>query len=171
MDDEEFLRRLKALTPDAAVWDDFDPSSWRAEVAKDLGETDQVGDAKERDDWAGTELWEEEPTTIYVSKKNKAREYASDEPLYVRDPAELEKVEWEETGLARGELSAEGETFVPWTLVEGYPDMYVGKRNSVRVSIYGSGPFRRGSQLLIASPKARPFFTLDALHENRVWDL
>ncbi|GAB1320616.1 Good for full DBP5 activity protein 2 [Madurella fahalii] len=163
MDDEEFLRRLQALTHGAAVWDGFDPSSWRSiELAEEeaIAEVDRASDSQggcgwDSDDSAGMifsyrHLTEEERAQSYVSKHNRAREYASDEPLYVQDPEKLEKVNWKETGLAMGELSQEGEVFVSWDLVEGYPDMYVGKRNSVR---------------------AAPLFTLDALHENRVWDL
>ncbi|KAK3379375.1 hypothetical protein B0T24DRAFT_675173 [Lasiosphaeria ovina] len=82
-------------------------------------------------------------------KLSKARDFASDEPEVLRDVAKLQKVTWRETGLKMGDVSIEGDVFSPWRLVRAYPEMYVGKRNSVR---------------------AAPLFAADAIHEDRVWD-
>jgi len=69
-------------------------------------------------------------------KLSKARAFASDEPVVPKkDPRELEKVDWKETGLTMGDLSPETEEFVPWPLVQGYVERFVGKRNSSRVSV------------------------------------
>lgn len=147
MDDEEFLRRLQALTPGAAVWDGFDPSNWHSVEIDDEEATavaDEASDFQDGGGWGSDDsagiifsyrhLTEEEQAHSYVSKHNEARGYASDEPLYIQDLEKLERVGWKETGLAMGELSEEKAIFVPWDLVEGYSAMYVGKRNSVRVS-------------------------------------
>ncbi|KAL2022330.1 hypothetical protein VTK56DRAFT_5728 [Thermocarpiscus australiensis] len=166
MSDAEFLRRLQALTADDDVWEGFDPSSWRclktAEDGTDVP-TDQVsasGDDDGGDDWddsGGMILSVRHLTPAERmqhpgwSKLNKARAFAADEePGFVRDATHLESVKWKETGLAMGDISPEGWTFVPWRLVEEYPNMFVGKRNGIR---------------------AAPLFTLEALHQNRVWDL
>ncbi|KAK4456283.1 good for full DBP5 activity protein 2 [Podospora aff. communis PSN243] len=65
-------------------------------------------------------------------------------------PLKLSYVGSTETGLKCGDASKEGERFCPWKLVISYCDCFVGKVNG---------------------EKARRFFTLEGLHENRVWDL
>jgi hypothetical protein len=142
MEDEEFLRNLKALTGDEAVWDGFDPSAWRSiqREAEPPAAIESAGDAVDTydsDDSAELILnfHKLSPSEKRrAGKLNKAREYASTETAFPREVAQLEKVEWKETGLALGAVSAKGDTFVPWKLVEYYPDMFVGKANGVRVS-------------------------------------
>lgn len=145
MEDEQFKRTLQALAGDAGDWEDFDPSSWRpikaggGEEAESGVPAAQEGDAWDSDDSAAMVLnWHKlssaERNQIRGHKLNKAREFAATEPAVLRDAVELEKVTWNETGLAMGEVSPTGATFVPWRLVVGYPDMYIGKRNSERVS-------------------------------------
>ncbi|KAK0623546.1 hypothetical protein B0T14DRAFT_425239 [Immersiella caudata] len=62
----------------------------------------------------------------------------------------MRSIDWKETGLKCGDVSGELEPFCPWKLVTNYCDTFVGKVNG---------------------EKARRFFTLEGLHENRVWDL
>ncbi len=145
MDDDEFLRSLKAITGDDAAWDGFDPTAWRSvdslggqlsdlELASD--EPDEF-DAYNSDDSAEMIMNLHKLTTEEkrrAGKLNKAREYASVETGFPQELAELEKVEWKETGLGNGEVSAEGTAFVAFRLVANYPDMFVGKANGVRVS-------------------------------------
>ena len=145
MEDDEFLHNLKAFTGDDAAWDGFDPTAWRSVDSVDgqpggLGSaTDEPdeSDAYESDDSAEMILNLHKLTPDEkrrAGKLNKAREYASIETGFPRELAELEKVEWKETGLANGAVSAEGDRFVALRLVESYPDMFVGKANGVRVS-------------------------------------
>ncbi|AEO57615.1 hypothetical protein MYCTH_101870 [Thermothelomyces thermophilus ATCC 42464] len=170
MADEDFLRYLREISgEDAAVWDGFDPSSWRHALEESAveglegaesadGASSPLQDlAYSSDDSAEMILNYHKLTAAErarqnhgVSKLSKARQLASEEVAFPHKLAELEAVKWEETGLGLGGRSADGELFVPWPLVESYPDMFVGKANSVR---------------------AAPLFTLDALHEKRVWDL
>jgi len=164
MADEQLLRHLRDLSgDDADVWNDFEPTSWRAflpegeEEESDAGESasgggavlspldggDLDGDAYASDDSAEMILNFHKLTPAEKAsqggrggscKLSKARQLASEEVAFPRKVAELEKVEWEETGLGLGDRSAEGEMFVPWRLIENYPDMFVGKANGVRVS-------------------------------------
>ena len=145
MDDDDFLRNLKAITGDDAAWDGYDPTAWRSVdslgeqlggLESDLDEAEE-SDAYDSDDSAEMIMNLHKLTTDEkrrAGKLNKAREYASMETGFPQELAELEKVEWKETGLGNGEVSAEGTAFVAFRLVENYPDMFVGKSNSVRVS-------------------------------------
>ncbi|KAL2263226.1 hypothetical protein VTK26DRAFT_7720 [Humicola hyalothermophila] len=163
MEDDDWKRNLQALTGDQDTWEDFDPSIWRAIAAfgaqqdgmsetspPDLTPASQGDDDYDSDDSATMIFNHHKLKPAKSCKLNKARALAAEEPTVVRDPKELEKVDWKETGLSVGDVSPEGLTFVPWNFVEDYPDMFVGKRNGDRV---------------------RPLFSLDALHDNRVWDL
>jgi hypothetical protein len=149
-DDQEFMDRLKAFSGDDEMWDGFNPSGWRSILAADeqnnaqeltATAADQIL-ASEEDDWdsddsAGMILNVHKLTAAERRgyKLNKAREFAADEPDYAEpDPAKLEKVNWAETGLAMGDVSPKGTTFVAWGLVQNYPDAFVGKRNGERVS-------------------------------------
>ncbi|KAL2271738.1 hypothetical protein VTJ83DRAFT_1109 [Remersonia thermophila] len=71
-------------------------------------------------------------------------------PQRVAPPAPLAAVQWDETGLALGDLSHEGDSFVPWRLVESYPLLFVGKANGKR---------------------AVPLFKNTALFDGQAWDL
>ncbi len=142
MEDDEFLRNLKDITGEDAVWEGFDPSAWRSVQPEDE-EPEAVESGMETvgsydsDDSAEHifnfhKLSPEEKRR--AGRLNKAREYASTETGLPRELAKLENVKWKETGLAIGDVSAEGDVFVAWRLVECYPDMFVGKANSIRVS-------------------------------------
>ncbi len=148
MDDAAFLRNLKAITGDDAAWDGFDPAAWRTvdSLGGQLGgglepgsddEPDECGDGYASSDSAEMIMNFHKLTTEKrrAGKLNKAREYASTETGFPSELARLERVEWKETGLVEGGVSAEGETFVAFRLVENYPDMFVGKANGVRVSV------------------------------------
>ncbi|KAH6624997.1 hypothetical protein B0J18DRAFT_197574 [Chaetomium sp. MPI-SDFR-AT-0129] len=189
MSDDEFLDRLQEITgQDADVWTDFNPSKWRtlpqfdgaSDLDYDLGKDDFYDDADEEDDGNYGSEYDEAPgllnihkltrTERIISKRaaaaaggggdgdtsgpsgklNKAREYAAGEVAFPNAVAKLENQVWKDTGLELGERSDESDRFVPWKLIIHYPDLFVGKANGVR---------------------AAPLFTLDALHENRVWDL
>lgn len=163
MEDDDFYRRLQAFTGDQEAWEGFDPSGWRSIM--EAGENDGM-DALEQaisatdeaqvpqDDmvWASDDsaemifnvhkLTAKERTQSRVSKRNKARAVAASKPRYVPDLKELEQVKWAESGLAVGDVSPEGVRFVPWKLVESYPDMFIGKRNSVRVGGPSPGQLR-----------------------------
>jgi hypothetical protein len=147
--DAEFLQSLRAITgDDAAVWDGFDESAWRSHLSDGEGngeassaaeaagadDDQEVGYAS--DDSAGMifNLHKLTPAERAACKLSKARQYASGETAFPRELAELEKVKWKETGLALGDVSAEGEIFVPFRLVQHYPDMFIGKANAPRVS-------------------------------------
>jgi hypothetical protein len=83
-------------------------------------------------------------------KEDTAKTYSVTKAPPKPDPMKMRSVDWAETGLKRGDASGEGERFCPWKLVINYCDCFVGKVNG---------------------EKARRFFTLEGLHENRVWDL
>ncbi|KAK4106876.1 hypothetical protein N658DRAFT_414096 [Parathielavia hyrcaniae] len=167
MEDAEFLARLRANTGDTAVWDGFDPTAWRCLQPEGDGPEvvakDQEDAAYASDDSAGMILNLHKLTPAEKaanglgggegggsSKRNKARQYAAGETAFPREVAELKKIEWKETGLAMGDASAKSTTFVPFALVQNYPNMFVGKANGAR---------------------AEPLFKLETLHEKRVWDL
>ncbi|KAK4165304.1 good for full DBP5 activity protein 2 [Cladorrhinum sp. PSN259] len=158
-EDAQFMRDLIALTRcDPAIFDGFDPSSWRDVDPSELaeGEEDMADMPVDPNDETGGliptphMMWKTESSRS--TKPNKARRLAADVPDDLLDPAELEKegLQWKETGLAVGEASLETQTFVPWKLVINYCNMFVGKVNGER---------------------AAPLFTLEALHHNRIWDL
>ncbi|AEO69387.1 uncharacterized protein THITE_2119734 [Thermothielavioides terrestris NRRL 8126] len=169
-EDAAFLRNLKSLSGDqSAAWDGFDPSAWRSVPAEDEGAkaarsaTEHSSETVLSDDtgyasYDSAELIlnfhkltpEERGLNTHQYKLNKARQYVTEEPANPKVLEKLEKTEWEETGLALGDVSPEGQTFVPWRLVTSYPDMFIGKTNRVR---------------------AAPLFSYEALHKNRVWDL
>ncbi|KAH6850279.1 hypothetical protein B0I37DRAFT_110372 [Chaetomium sp. MPI-CAGE-AT-0009] len=167
MADDQFMNRLRDISgDDYDVWEGFDPSSWRSHQpdGDDSEPSDSAGAVcfPEKDGYASDDSAEmilnfhklseaERANPAHGSiKLSKARQYASEEVGFPDQLAELEKVKWEETGLAMGDLSEEGLTFVPWRLIDHYPVMFVGKANGAR---------------------AAPLFTVDALHEKRVWDL
>ncbi|KAK3692528.1 hypothetical protein B0T22DRAFT_435798 [Podospora appendiculata] len=171
-DDSDFIRRLQVLTGNTEMWENFDPASWREiDSEEETAPTSQPSAVFETTEGPGAtikndEAWDSEGSTDMILnirhlrmeeksqgrsyKLNKARDFAADghEPLL--DAGDLEKVDWKETGLQRGEPSSEEEIFAPWRLVKHYPEMYVGKRNGER---------------------AAPFFTDEAIHKNRIWDL
>lgn len=147
MEDDEFLRSLQAIAGnDAATWEGFDPTSWRSFQSDGEGSEaiDSAGaiastqdDDYASDDSAGMILNFHKLTPAekgQTAKLSKARQFASEEVACPREIAELEKVKWKETGLAVQDVSPKDETFVPWRLVENYPDMFVGKANGTRVS-------------------------------------
>ncbi|KAK4157964.1 hypothetical protein C8A00DRAFT_29034 [Chaetomidium leptoderma] len=171
MADDQLLRNLQAITGDDATWEGFDPASWRSfqSDGEDEDETEAGVEAtggasliSPDDDYASDDsagmifnfhkltAAEKAQSRGGACKLSKARQYASGEVAYSRELEDLEKVEWKETGLAMGDVSADGTLFVAWRLVQNYPDMFVGKTNGIR---------------------AAPLFTLDALHEGRVWDI
>ncbi|KAJ4292327.1 hypothetical protein N0V88_005959 [Collariella sp. IMI 366227] len=164
-EDTDFLRRLRELTGDDEAWDGFDPSAWRtiqADEAEEANEevivvnTDSAQDNYyDSDDSADMilnlhKLTPAERSQTRGCKFNKARQLASEEPVSTEDVERLEGIKWDETGMSMGEVSKEGEEFTAWRLVENYPFMFVGKANGER---------------------ARPLFTMEALHEKLVWDL
>jgi hypothetical protein len=147
--DAELLRSLQAITGDAAVWNDFDPSAWRSLVSEGEaeGEGSSAAEAAGADDQEVDYASDDSAGIIFNLHKltpaekdacsgnlNKVRQYASGETAFPRELAELEKIKWKETGLAKGDVSAEGDTFVPFRLVQHYPDMFIGKANAPRVS-------------------------------------
>ncbi|KAL2164596.1 hypothetical protein VTH06DRAFT_3813 [Thermothelomyces fergusii] len=170
MADEELLRYLRELSGEnAAVWDGFDLSAWRRALEASAAEGHEgVESANDADSAVQDFVYSSDDSAEMIlnyhkltpaergiktsgsSKLSKARQLASEEVAFPRKLAELEAVKWEETGLGLGDRSAAGDLFAPWPLVENYPHMFVGKANSVR---------------------AAPLFTLEALHEKRVWDL
>ncbi|KAK4123872.1 hypothetical protein N657DRAFT_690525 [Parathielavia appendiculata] len=168
MEDADFLARLRAITGDAAVWDGFDPTAWcslqsEGEGSEAAAEATSAAEGQQdvgyaSDDSADmilnlhklTPAEKAANTRAGGSKLNKARQYAAGESAFSDQVAELEKIEWKETGYAMGDVADEGAIFVPFALVQNYPHMFVGKANGAR---------------------AEPLFTLDALHEKRVWDL
>jgi hypothetical protein len=158
--DEQLLSHLRDLSgDDADVWKDFEPTSWRAFLPEGEEEEESAGESappgavlsplKDGDgDYASDDSAEmilnfHKLTPAEKAsqgggrggscKLSKARQFASEEVAFPREVAELERVEWKETGLGMGDRSAESEFFVPWRLIENYPDMFVGKANGVRV--------------------------------------
>jgi len=144
-DDEKFLARMKEITGDAAVWDNFDAAAWRNNLSPNEeadildyfgGESDDEHDSDDSAEFILNfhKLTPAEKAQAPVGKLSKARQYASTETAWPNELARLEHIEWEETGLSMGEVSAEGDRFVAWQLVEAYPEMFVGKTNAARVS-------------------------------------
>ncbi len=135
---------------DSGVWDNFDPSAWReimaAKLARRSGSSSldngSNGNVYDSDDSAPNilnfnKLTVEEkagPRTRGLGKLSKARQFASEETGFPKELAQLEQIQWKVPELERGAQSLEGEMFVAWQLVEGYPDMFVGKANGIRVS-------------------------------------
>ncbi|KAK0630735.1 hypothetical protein B0T17DRAFT_487756 [Bombardia bombarda] len=169
MEDNEFLRRLQALTGRTDIWEGFDPAQWREPEPEPEDEEMETttANADGEDCWSDdmimgahhltpqeriqNNLPPQPPRNQGRSYKlNKAREYAADGPAPLLDATHLEKVGWKETGLQMGDMSATSDTFTPWKLVKEYPEMFVGKLNGER---------------------AAPLFTMEALHKNRIWDL
>lgn len=146
MENDELLRCLQAITGDAVDWDGLDLSAWcetQGEDSEEIKSADAIAESEDvyysSDDSADMimnlhKLTPAEKAQIRGGKLNKARQYASEEVGFPRKVAELEKIKWDETGLAVGDVSAEGVFFVSWRLVENYPDMFVGKTNGARVS-------------------------------------
>lgn len=154
MADEDFLRYLRELSGEsAAIWDGFDPSSWRRWLEESVVEEHEGVESTNGADSSHQDLGYSSDDSAEmilnyhkltaaergrqnggVSKLSKARQLASEEVAFPRRLEELEAVKWKETGLGLGDPSALGDQFVPWPLVENYPHMFVGKANSVRVS-------------------------------------
>ncbi|KAK4186557.1 good for full DBP5 activity protein 2 [Podospora australis] len=164
--DAEFMKILVSALGDASLLEGFDPSSWRNpgldDEADQFNEPHDQLDGYNSDDSTGGMILNLSHLTRQQLvmpdepgyKLSKARALAAQEEDVVDTKAaeELEKeiLAWPPTGLKKGHLSAENSTFVPWKLVIGYPDAFVGKKNGERCA---------------------PFFTLEGLHENRIWDL
>ena len=156
MADDQFKSRLQDISgEDSEMWEGFDASAWRShqdefDGPEDLELAGAVSDPQE-DDYDSEDsarmvfnfhkLSEAERARGSI-KLSKARQYASEEVAFPSELAELEKVKWPETGLAMGDLSEKGLTFVPWRLIDNYPAMFVGKANGARVSVL----FRIGSR-------------------------
>ncbi|KAK3388185.1 QDE-2-interacting protein [Sordaria brevicollis] len=153
-DDEQFMKRLQELTSDIVDWSGFDPSKWRDE---DLSDWQPKNDGQAcGDGWSddGAQYIPAEATTDTLPRDAgfaplRKEDLESDEEGYF-DASDLENIKWPEVGVKQGELDPVTELFTPWRMVSEYPNLFVGKRNSVR---------------------ARPLFTLESLHQNRVWDL
>lgn len=176
------------MTADPGIWQYFNPAAWQNHV-----DSDAEGDAatKTPATSAPTEAASQDDRQEYVSSEenskpgpfelvqrtggprlNRAREFAADEPTVARDPRKLENVNWPETGLNLGDVSREGDMFVPWDFVEHYHEQFVGKRNADRVrflllKVVHSSTRGCANYCL----QVKPAFDEDALHERRVWDL
>lgn len=70
-------------------------------------------------------------------------------------------------GLKIGEMATSDTLFAPWKLVKSYPDLFVGKANAVKVS----NPSDQMRNILLTTRKITPWFTLESLHKERIWDL
>ncbi|KAL1843418.1 hypothetical protein VTJ49DRAFT_1768 [Mycothermus thermophilus] len=170
MEDADFLRRLQSLTDGEDILGGFDPSSWRefhreepqdeedleaataADLGQDLSATTPSEDADDENDDNDNDMVDNDMMSAPTYKLNKARQAASMEVAFPLRVIALSAVarKWDETGLAVGEISHDGDTFVPWRLIENYPRLFVGKANGKR---------------------AVPLFKLTALLESQVWDL
>jgi hypothetical protein len=155
MGGDDFIKRLEEFT--GQNWSNLDTSEWDAiprdpqvdysselaaaeTTAEGTTETPVLdGDSYASDDSADMILSarhltiEERPQQDVSNrgyKLNKVHKFAADAPEYLRFGGGVEKVHWKETGLKKGAVSADGDAFCPWKLAQGYPDMYVGKRNS-----------------------------------------
>lgn len=186
MADDQFMRRLQDVSgEDAEMWEGFDPSAWHTHQAEADGPedlelegatSDPQDDGYDSDDSAHMvfnfhKLSEAERARGSV-KLSKARQYASEEVAFPGELAELEKVKWAETGLAMGDLSEKGLTFVPWRLIDNYPAMFVGKANGARVSVSSRISSQPTFGIYVADHiKAEPLFTTEALHDKLVWDM
>lgn len=148
-EDAQFLRNLIALSGgDPTAFQGFDPSSWRGIGVSEDDWDNAAHDPSmkvDSDDETGGMV----PTAHNLKntprhyddwdrpyKLNKAHALAADVTDVLKSAAELEKegLAWGETGLAVGEAAHEDHIFVPWKLVSQYCDMFVGKKNSERVS-------------------------------------
>jgi hypothetical protein len=109
LDDDEFLHSLCTYAGDTEAWARFDRSAWLSV---------EVEAAEEEADQENGQASNNEDDGSHEGETSLA----------------LNNVVWPETGLAMGDLSADGDIFVSWDLVEGYPTMFVGKKNSRRVS-------------------------------------
>jgi hypothetical protein len=157
MEDHDHLRSLKALTADDAVWEGFNPSAWRAippenKLAKGVSSAAAQGQIEvadySSDDSAPMifnihKLTKAERATYGISMDRTRQNSAEDQEVPRNRVLEtLEKVRWQSTGLRMGDVSSEGDVFVAFRLVTSYPDMFIGKANSSRVSpriLYQSG--------------------------------
>ena len=159
MDSGDFVRLLQDLTGQEGLWEGFDPSkpptpdsntgaSPITETSDDrslaiASDEAHVGNDK---DWdcesvgssdmvlSARHLTLEERNNNRGYQLSKARQMASEEPEVSQDVSNLEKVNWKEIDLQKGDISGTNQTFCPWNLVLGYPEAFVGKRNGERAS-------------------------------------
>ncbi|KAK1826246.1 hypothetical protein QBC39DRAFT_27157 [Podospora conica] len=169
---DDFIRRLQNLTGKTDLGVDLESLklSERDTSTEDLASTAATMGSDET--WANDEEWDSDYSADIcfglhsltveeleanglqgrTTKLNKARQMASEEPdvIYTSEAiAKMERVSWPDTGLKQMDVSPEGDIFCPWHLVRAYPGAFVGKANGERCA---------------------PYFTLEALHNNRVWD-
>ncbi|KAK3504969.1 QDE-2-interacting protein [Neurospora crassa] len=160
MEDEQFMQQLRNLTCQTVDWSGFDPSKWRDE---DINDWDISDDAQgnEDDNYASDasilsarhlDPFNVKPITRphHTGPTSLRIEDVTDEQEEYRDASDLENIRWPKVSVEQGEIDPITELFTPWRMVLEYPNLFVGKRNGAR---------------------ARPLFTLESLHENRIWDL
>ncbi|KAK1781706.1 hypothetical protein QBC45DRAFT_38118 [Copromyces sp. CBS 386.78] len=154
MEDEEFMQQLRNLTCQTVDWSGFDPSKWRDEdidwnISDDSKGENDDGYASDASILSVRHL---DPSKVKPSTRpNQLRvEDVTDQVEEYRDASDLENTRWPAVSAKQGEHDPITELFTPWRMVQEYPNLFVGKRNGQR---------------------ARPLFTLEELHENRIWDL
>ncbi|KAK0711091.1 hypothetical protein B0H67DRAFT_646498 [Lasiosphaeris hirsuta] len=174
MGSENLGSLLKDLTGQQEMWEGFHPSDAASSQTKTTSSAmsgginnpddsyDSPGDGEDdgyetcgsADMIHGTHsLTIEEYGQTYEEPRNynlnKARQFISDEPGFVRRATKGEKVNWEKTGLKVGEASKPDTKFTPWTLVVDYLGRFTGKTSAGLASSY---------------------FTVEALLGNQLWD-
>lgn len=153
-DDEQFMKRLQELTCDIVDWSGFDPSKWRDEDPNDWhvsddGQGDEDGYAFDASHLDHSKTKDSSRPRNTGSASLRMEDITGEREEY-RDASDLENIRWPEVSVKQGETDPITELFTPWRMVLEYPNLFVGKRNGGR---------------------ARPLFTLESLHENRIWDL
>ncbi|KAK1751748.1 QDE-2-interacting protein [Echria macrotheca] len=162
MDTTGLVRVLQSLTGTKDKWDDLNLTDLHESDIERYSSDDDGGNVSDGDDKenAKPENLEEasaaappdetaERMKQLLAAKAKQAE-AERAQRAQRQVAMLESIQFNVPDLVKGAMSPAGEVFCPWKLVRGYPEMYCGKVNGER---------------------ALPYFTTQALHEHRVWDL
>lgn len=157
-EDHDFVRRLQEITGNQVIWEpapaeistasaeevagllygDHGSSDDEMEMVLGMSHLNANGEAKKLPQSGQKQIGKVPKAPLKMSRKK--------EVARLEDAAKS----WKMPSLKKGEESHEGDYFTPWKFVQGYPNMYVGKRNGER---------------------AAPFFEHEEILENRVWDL
>ncbi|KAK3357529.1 hypothetical protein B0T25DRAFT_161757 [Lasiosphaeria hispida] len=159
---------LQDLTGQKEMWEGFSPSEATPTQAKTTSSTMSDGNASPGEgeddgyDSCGSadmihgthnlsiqECGQEHEESPRNYNLNKARQFVSDEPSFLRNATKVENVNWAKTGLKLGEVSQPTMKFCPWKLVVNYLGQFTGKTSA---------------------DLASPLFTDDALLDNQIWD-